>query len=492
MKYLFLLGISAFVCCNTFAQLQPYNWTFGDSVGLDFSTNPPTFFKAPINALEASATISNDAGELLFYTNGEKVWNKNLEVMPNGDSLNIGLVQYGNPSSITQGVTIIPKPGSLNLFYIIYMSGFNSNFPDDTIGLEYSLVDMTLDGGLGDIVAKNIQFWVGFTYEKMQAVKHANGRDWWLMLTTGYTEDSLQCFLRFLITPDSIFGPYSQFIDIGDIYSIFDGVAGQMKFSQDGSRLAFTRSLYFDIYDFNRCTGEVSNVQTVKNTYNSGFYGCEFSNDGRMVYAASTDGGTAVGRLYQYCLDCFEPIADTKEIIYKNEFDDYTLGQLQLGPDGKIYFPIPWKWLPNDVYSFTNQNMSVINNPNAEGLACDFDTLTISLGDSRCSGGLPNMPNYNLGALEGSPCDTLLAINNTNPVNIAIKIYPNPSSETIKIVLSQAVKIISIKTFNYLGKEIEISFDENLNAVVKNIANGFYITEIITEKGKLSLSWEKL
>jgi len=74
----------------------------------------------------------------LFYTNGEKVWNKNLEVMPNGDSLNIGLVQYGNPSSITQGVTIIPKPGSMNLFYIIYMSGFNSNFPDDTVGLEYS------------------------------------------------------------------------------------------------------------------------------------------------------------------------------------------------------------------------------------------------------------------------------------------------------------------------------------------------------------------
>lgn len=348
---------------------------------------------------------------------------------------------------------------------------------------------MTLDGGLGDIIAKNIHFWVGYSGEKMQAIKHANGRDWWILGHTISNIDTAMCFVRFLVSPETIEGPFYQCYPSVEVDGTkFYGNTGQMKFSRDGSRLAFTREIYLEIYDFDRCSGEVSNIQIIENTFYSGFYGCEFSGDGRMIYATENTGVY----LYQYCLDCPEPIADTKQTIYKNELEDYMLGQLQIGQDSKIYVPILWGWLPSDVYSFVNENLSVINNPGAEGLTCDFDTLTISLEDTRVTLALPNMPNYNLGALPGSPCYTLLAINSTNPVNIGIKIYPNPASETVKIVLSQPEKILTIRTFNYLGEEVKLSFNENLAATVKDIASGFYTTEIITEKGKAGVSWQKL
>jgi len=490
MKSKLLFYIYIFLSCNVFAQIQANNWTFGDSVGLSFSTDPPSFFLTSINTQEPSATISGSDRELLFYSNGQNVWNADNEIMPNGDSIHIGGIDLTGHSSYTQGVTIIPKPGSENIFYLIHMSG--PNVPDDTIGLEYTIIDMDLDGGLGDVVSKNIHFWVGYCGEKMQAVRHANGRDWWLLAHTISDIDTAMCFIRFLFTPDTIEGPYYQCYPPVELDGIkLYGNTGQMKFSQDGRRLAFTREGYLEIYNFDRCTGTVSDMQRVENLI-SGFYGCEFSADGRMLYTTDMPSISTDGYLHQYCIDCPESITDTRVTIYKNEVEDYTLGQLQIGPDNKIYVPIPWRWQPSDIYSSINGNLSVINYPGAEGLSCDFDTLVISLEGTRVTFGLPNMPNYNLGALEGSPCDTLLAINPADPVTFDVKAYPNPAQESLKITCTPADIILAIKTFNYLGEEMPLAFDENLVARVSKIAAGFYTTVIIMEKGLAEVSWEKL
>lgn len=478
--------IATLLSCSAFTQSYDNNWVFGDSAGLNFSGGEPSFFYTGINSHESCASISDSNGNLLFYTNGEKIWNRNNAVMPNGDSIHIGLLVPGfYPSSITQGVLILPIPESDSEYYLFQIQGDSENQ-----GIEYSIVDMELDGGLGDVMHKNLDLNTDTICEKMQAVKHANGRDWWL-LTCKSANDSTISFIKYLITPNAIIGPYLQsFTDLTNLGTNSSFSAGQMKFSRNGALLAFTRSYYIEIWDFDRCTGELSSQQTIHN--NVGSYGCEFSSDSRRLFITKTSTTSYNGWLYQYCLDCALPIEETEEIIYECEYDYYSLGSLQIGPDDKIYASIAHLNYKDHVYSVVNNNICVINNPNEGGLACDFDTLVISLEDTRVTFGLPNMPNYKLGALEGSPCDTLLSITNSNSINIGIQIYPNPTSETIKIVLSQAVKIISIKTFNYLGEEIEISFDENLNALVKNIANGFYITEILTEKGKLSLSWEKL
>src|SRR5436190_1341273 len=90
----------------------------------------------------------------------------------------------------------------------------------------------------------------------------------------------------------------------------------------------------------------------------------------------------------------------------KTDLNCYCQGQQLLGPDGKIYLATYYTTIPNDVFNLKNQNLCVINFPNEVYPLCDFDTNSISLGTRRVFGGLPNMPNYNLGPLVGSGCDT--------------------------------------------------------------------------------------
>ncbi|MBK8342513.1 MAG: hypothetical protein IPL12_03770 [Bacteroidetes bacterium] len=109
--------------------------------------------------------------------------------------------------SITQGVTILPMPGAENIFYIFQLQ---SKSDPPNYGLEYSKVDMTMNDGFGEVVEKNIDVFTGYLNEKMQAVKHANGRDWWLTTMQLSTNDTTLCLATFLITADTIEGPFIQ------------------------------------------------------------------------------------------------------------------------------------------------------------------------------------------------------------------------------------------------------------------------------------------
>ncbi len=164
---LFLFLVLELKSYYSFSQNQGNSWMFGDSAGLNFETSPPSYFFSSIYTYEACASISDNDGNLLFYTNGNKVWNQNNEVMSNGDDLEIA----GNPSSVTQGVIILPSPGFDYEYIIIYK---------DFIGYKYSRVDMNGDGSYGEVIEKNTLLdTINYFTEKMYAIKHANGRDWW-------------------------------------------------------------------------------------------------------------------------------------------------------------------------------------------------------------------------------------------------------------------------------------------------------------------------
>lgn len=469
MYRLFVLSIAVLFGCNAFSQQNSNNWVFGDSVGLNFSTPIPTFYKTSILSHEASASISDSLGNLLFYTNGQKVWDRNNEVMPNGDSLNIGKLSFDDPSSITQGVTVLPKPGSNTMYYIFQLQAENG--PPDNYGLEYSIVEMTLNGGQGDVVSKNKDVFTGYLDEKMHAVKHANGRDWWLTTMLSSANDTTLCLATFLITPDTILGPFTQcFTGLPDLGPPGAGSTGQMKFSQDGSKLAFTRNSYVLLFDFNRCSGTFSSMKSI--FHEVGSYGCEFSNDNRMLYVT----WPSEGILYQYCISCPEPIEDSRIMIYSNTYENYQLGALQIARDEKIYVPLFQENYAHYEYSFANQNISVINNPSNEGLSCNFDTLTIPLGDARCTATLPNMPNYNLGPLAGSECDTLqIAVKDILP-NETFLIYPNPASDNIYFKFSD--NNLSLANIN------SITITDITGHLVKNITqiqnNGIYIGDLVS------------
>ena len=152
------------------AQAEASKWYFGINAGLDFSTgNPIALTNGELVTDEGCATISENNGDLLFYTDGITVWDKQHNIMPNGTGLT-------GDSSSTQSAIIVPKPGDVSIFYIFTVDDLAG--PN---GLRYSEVNMTLNGGNGDITnQKNIEL-NAFTTEKISAVKHANGIDFWVV-----------------------------------------------------------------------------------------------------------------------------------------------------------------------------------------------------------------------------------------------------------------------------------------------------------------------
>ncbi len=160
-------------------------WVFGIGGGLNFNTSPQGISSAlsTATAIEGIASVADPVtGQLLFYSDGDKCWNRNHVVMPNGSGL------YGNGSglsSTTQGVCIVAVKNQPGKYYIFSLDGANSNSSISTINgkLFYSIVDMSLDGGFGDIVPgqKNIMLDDDILSEAMIAVP-GNNCDVWLLV----------------------------------------------------------------------------------------------------------------------------------------------------------------------------------------------------------------------------------------------------------------------------------------------------------------------
>ncbi len=132
---------------KTNAQLQNTNWYFGSEIGLNFSdgTQDPTILtNSLMDTSGGSASISDDLGNLLFYTNGINVWNNLHTIMPNGSGLLGG-------TNISQSVIIVPDPSDTNKYYVFTNQGDSMG----ASGLYYSIIDMTLDNGSGDIVTND-------------------------------------------------------------------------------------------------------------------------------------------------------------------------------------------------------------------------------------------------------------------------------------------------------------------------------------------------
>jgi len=182
---IFFLIINSLV----YAQKEANIWYFGQYAGLDFNSGEPiALTNSAMSQYEGCATISDSYGNLLFYTDGMTVWNKQHQVMPNGTGL------MGHPSSTQSGV-IVPKPGSNNIYYIFTVPAEIGNS-----GLRYSVVDLSLNGGLGDVTSDKNIYITGPTEEKITAVKHNNNFDIWV-ITHNWDSDE---FLAYLVTSDGI------------------------------------------------------------------------------------------------------------------------------------------------------------------------------------------------------------------------------------------------------------------------------------------------
>ena len=340
-----------FLFQSVLAQKETNNWYFGRYAGLSFSSGGPVALtNGALNSFEGCAAVSDPNGNLMLYTDGLTVWNKNHISMPNGTGLN-------GDSSSTQSAVIVLKPGSSTLYYIFTTDAFS-----EPGGLSYSIVDMALQGGLGDVSTKNT-FLKGTMTEKLTSVKHANGTDYWIIAHESNTKN----FFSYLLTSSGL-NPSPTQSSVGDAHI---NMIGYMKASHNGEKLAVAIS--FDtgnktqLFDFNNSTGIVSNP--VDYAFTSS-YGIEFSPNDKFLYVSTFFGNDI---LYQVDL------TTNTTTILASTTGNYIYGALQLAPDGKIYMARPGQ-----------SYLDCINNPDVAGTGSNYVNNAVSLAGRKNTNGLPS------------------------------------------------------------------------------------------------------
>ncbi len=326
---------------------------------------------------EAGATISDNNGNLLFYTNGDTVYNRNQTMMPNGFGL------LGHPSA-TQGSLIIPKPGSCNIYYIFTASDWTNNW-----GLNYSIVDMNLDNGMGDVVSKNI-FLQSSVTERLTGVLKANGTDYWVISKRRFNN----AFYSYSVTSSGV-STTPVVSNTGP--SSFPGTyVGTMRISPDRTKLCITKHGigFSQLCDFDDATGTISNAIPLRSTLNS--YGVEFSPDNSKLYVS--EHSITGGGISQYNLLAGSATAIQNSVIFMPT--PQNLYGLKLGPNNKIYGAIA-----------DSTFVSVIDQPNQLGTACNFIYRYMDISPGRCRAGLPNNINH-YGVDTCSACVATEVINN--------------------------------------------------------------------------------
>jgi len=460
-----------------------YSTPSGDSIidltKLDFNSFPVAIeginFGGGTFTQDANAAICNPYGTLQFYTDkctvtdqdgwppmlgGEKMTNDKYDSIYCSTGGGLG----------TQSVLALPWPDSADQ-YILFYYGY-AVVPIAValrpIKLYWGRIDMRLNNGLGEVVEKHniiVQDTLADGY--LQAVRHANGRDWWVLTPEG----GGNCYYTIEMSPT---GPYVRFKQCeGQHWSSMqkDGL-GQAVFSPDGSTYARMNWHYdLHVFDFDRCSGLLSNERTAAfpdHPYETG--GVAISANSRYLYTTTTT------RLWQ--LDLQSPDLNASKILidtYDGQpFPDYGVFYLSyLAPDNKIYI----------AGTSSHRHLHVINSPDSAGLACDFAQHGVPIPTFNYVS-LPNYPFFRLGA-SASPCDSMSGVG-MEPKGRAdgFVVYPNPASNAVDIAFDQATSSgCRIEVLSMMGQLIG-SQNVSVGTVaitlpLDNYPNGYYFLRVI-------------
>ncbi len=362
------------------------------------------------------ANISDIAGNLLFYTNGVYIADATNDTMINGSGINPGAYvnDFQDGLMIPQGTLIIKKPASDSIYYLFHstIDNYPTGFGSVAYYLRLTEIDMSLNAGLGTVTNKN-QILITDTLNggKISACKHANGRDWWVMVH----RVNSNLYYKLLVTPTGIFGPYTQ-----NIGSIREWDAGHAKFSPDGKKFAYFHYRFtgLDVFDFDRCTGVLSNwINDATIPLVVGNLGCEFSPNSQLLYVCN------ITNIYQYDLSATNVIASRTMVAAWDSFTQPGQPNLgaylcypQLAPDGKIYITT----------GNSTTYMGRIDDPDVVGVGCNVAQHSVLL-PTYYFNTIPNHPNYFLGCDTTSSCSCLTTNSQELTNFLLVKSYPNPT-----------------------------------------------------------------
>ncbi len=400
----------------SFGQKEVSNWYFG-AAAIDFNCNPVKPISQSVNFYpeEGSSSISDQFGNLLFYSDGHTVFDKTHQVMLNGFDIGLDTFCYG---SSTQGVLIVKQPMQDSIYYI-----FTTDCAENKLanGFCYSIVNMNLNSGNGKVILKK-QLLLPKTCEKLCAVRHSNGIDTWI-LTHEWGNSNFTAFLLsssgLSLTPIvSVAGRIQLPADMTDSYPMYPypeaAARGHLKFSAQGDKLisvstsdCHPNESHAELFSFNATTGIVTHNFDIFTSDSSIYYGASFSPNGNLLYTSSGWYGKFI---HQFNLVPFDSIsvANSKYIVFEDTSITSTTGfpsALQIGPDGKIY-------------NATNtQALNVIDSPNQYGSSCNFQLNSLQLSLDSCwfaasQYGLPNNDeSFYLNSFIGSTCNPMSVTN---------------------------------------------------------------------------------
>lgn len=450
---------------------SPSGHQFGGII-MDFNQSPISFTLQDYICDRPRAAISDKNGRLVAYSQGCKVFDANHQVMLNGDTLGPGNVfnaycgQNGDYPDY-QPCIFLTSPNSDSLYYLFHIRG--DDYWWSPMNLMYTVIDASKENGLGAVVAKNQSilsdsFFLG---GYVAATRHGNGRDWWIISPRRWSFNIHVASL----TPEGV--NYTGMQNFDTLGWVVDSsfCCSQTAFSQDGRKYFRNSRDNLVAYDFDRCSGKLSNP--VKLDWDSlpfGGGGVATSPNSRFLYL--TSGGT----VQQY--DLWAP--DWKNSMQVVAVYDGTLApfpanffQMMPGPDGKIYI----------VTSYDNNVLHVIHAPNEPGLACMVEQHAITL-PALSSFFSPNFANYNLG-----PVDPPCMISGTEESDMTLltagqlHIWPNPTTDAVYWYGSGVRS--SIQLYDATGKWLfstKINPEENMYSLdLSKLQPGLYMIRLECE-----------
>jgi Secretion system C-terminal sorting domain len=447
-KYLLLILLLVSTSIN--AQKEDNVWMLGyrDSIvesGDKFTFNNNQLTRSPkLDSLWmdwTNSSICDSQGNLQFYTNGVYIYNRDSKPMLNGvlDIQGCFLGGVDAFCSFNQQIITLPYPNHPKQYLMIYGNALHLNLNGiSQAGIQpllYSLVDMRQDSERGGVIQKNILVCNDtFATGSISACRHANGRDWWIILN----KLNSNRYSRFLVSPSGI-----SFIGEQAVGSRAYNLLNSSVFSPDGTRFARIASVpnlnysnYIDLYNFDRCSGLLSNHTQFNQVDTCFTSGIAFSPNSRYLYLSMGK------QLYQLDMQATNILTSKIKIAVPDGFRDFTylvFWAIQLAPDGKIYMA-----------AGPSRYLHTIENPDNAGLACNFRQHSIHLYSS--DRGMPNLPHFRLGALRGSSCDTLTPSSEVNNLMQHIKVFPNP-------VVNQLSIDLTMNDYNHQGKVAIVLYD---------------------------------
>jgi hypothetical protein len=446
-----------------------YDTQFGGTF-IDFRVKPIKLKKNIYTLSSSSHFVYNLKDSLVLYTNGSRVFNGKHRLIQGSDSLSYGSDWRTSPFSGTyfaeynislypSAMIWLPNMSNPNQYYLL------SHFINpDTINykLTYSLVDMSLNGGLGKMIKKEVLVKAGDFTETIAATKHANGRDWWI-ITREYKKKEFTIILfdstGFKIKSDTQKSGW----DLADVNIVRRNFISKMSWS--GKYFASFSHKGLEVFDFDRCTGILSNRREFPLLGNDtviNFSLC-FSKDDKLLYANSLE------KIFQINLstNTYLKVADLvtfydtlgTQLPVKNVF-----GPTQLTPDNKIFI----------ASTSGSKYLSVIDSPDIVGIGCNVKQQSLKLLTFNIK--LPSFPNYELGAMTVACKGSGIGEGEGEEVSV----YPNPAYHHLYIQGINSLKPTPFKIYDLIGREILIG-ETSIDIDVSPLPIGNYILKLIDD-----------